>query len=282
MSEYKVQIIMPVYNSAKTLCKCLDSLLAQTYKNWQVIIVDDCSKDNSLEIIHKYQKEDDRFRLIALEKNAGASNARNVALEVLDAQYTAFLDSDDYWEPIMLETMIGIAEEKDCDVVQCRFIYDFPGGRQHLPAGAFKEDVLLEGKDLKKVFRRMMTGINMNHVCMKLIRTSLIKDLRFDTSLPTAEDLEMCVRIFDGVKRYCFTSAVMYHYCRHETSLTGSGLSFKKKLSSNIHVSKVMVKHLEKWGMNNLFYQFLTLARPYTIIGSKVFRIIREKLLKEN
>lgn len=282
MSEYKVQIIMPVYNSSKTLCLCLDSLLAQSFKDWQVIMVDDCSTDNSLEIIHKYQKDDDRFRLIALKKNSGASNARNAALEVVDAEYVAFLDSDDYWESTMLETMIGISEEKDCDVVQCRYIYDFPGGRKHLPAGAFKEDVLLEGKELKKVFVRMMTGINMNHVCMKLIRASLIKDLRFNTSLPTAEDLEMCVRIFDNVKRYYFISKAFYHYCRHENSLTGSGLSFKKKFLANIKVSKVMVEHLEEWGMNSLFYRFLAIARPYTIIGSKVFRIICEKLLKEN
>ena len=116
MSEYKVQIIMPVYNSSKTLCLCLDSLLAQSFKDWQVIMVDDCSTDNSLEIIHKYQKDDDRFRLIALKKNSGASNARNAALEVVDAEYVAFLDSDDYWESTMLETMIGISEEKNCDV----------------------------------------------------------------------------------------------------------------------------------------------------------------------
>ena len=281
VGRYTVQVVMPVYNAAKTLNKSLDSLICQTYKDWQVILVDDYSKDNSLEILNDYAQKDNRFCVVALDNNCGASGARNKALDLIDAKYVAFLDSDDYWEPQMLEKMVNLAENNNCDVVQCRFIYDFPGGRTYLPSGAFKKDVLLEGKGLRKVYLKMMTGINMNHVCMKLIRSSLIHKLRFDTSLPTAEDLEMCVRMFENVDRYYFTTDVMYHYCRYENSITGSGLSFKKRMTANIRVSKTMVSQLKKWGMNNPFYKTLALLRPYIIIVSKVFRIIREKLLKD-
>ena len=230
MSDYRVQIIIPVYNSEKTLAKCLDSIKNQSFENWQVIAVDDKSTDNSLEILNSYAASDKRFKIIAAEKNGGASVARNIALKLADSEYTAFLDSDDYWEPDMLETLVSKAEHHNCDVVQCRYIYDFQGGKQYLPKGAFGKDVFLEGKAMKKVFLKMMTGINMNHVCMKLVKTSLLKDLSFDTTLPTAEDLDFCVKIFENAKSYYFTTKVMYHYCRWENSLTGNGLSLKQRL----------------------------------------------------
>lgn len=281
MENYMVQVVIPVYNAEKTLRKCLDSLKNQTFQNWQAIVVDDASTDNSVKIIEEYAEADSRFVCVKREKNGGgASKTRNTALRQLNAEYTAFLDSDDYWEQEMLAVLTSKAKEFDCDVVQCRFIYDFPNGKQVLPKGAFPENIYLEGKGLKKVFTRMMTGINMNHVCMKLIRTSLLRGLTFDTSLQTAEDLEFCIRLFGGVKRYYFTTDVLYHYCRNDESLTGKGLPFVKRFAANREVARRMVKALPAWDMDCAFYKFLSFARPYIIIASKIFRIIREKLVK--
>lgn len=274
-----IQVIIPVYNSEKTLRKCLDSLINQTYKNWQAIIIDDASNDSGVNIIEEYINADSRFYLIKKDENAGAADSRNKGLEILDSDYAAFLDSDDYWEPDMLKKMVDKAKEYDCDVVQCRFIYDFPNGKKVLPKGAFKEDVFLENKMLKKVFIKMMTGINMNHVCMKLIRTSLIRNIRFDTSLRTAEDLEFSIKLFSNVKKYYFLNEVFYHYVRNQESLTGRGLSFSEKLQANRKVSKRMLEALPLWNMNKFYYKIMSLMRPYVIIISKIFRIIREKIL---
>lgn len=281
MNSLKVQIVVPVYNAAKYLRECLDSIKEQTYTNWEAILVDDASKDNSSEIIKEYTEKDSRFIYVPLEKNGGVSRARNHALTLLDGDYTAFLDSDDYWERDMLSSMIAKATEKDFDVVQCRFIYDFPGGRRVLPKGAFKSDTELFGKQLKKVYIRMMTGINMNHVCMKLIRTSLIKDLRFDVSLKTAEDLKLCIDLFKGVKGYAFIDKPMYHYRRSDESLTGKGLSGKQKLLANRMVAVHMTDALKAWNIDNLFYRLLCKMRPYIIIISKILRMIREKLVSK-
>ncbi len=279
MPDYRVQIIVPVYNSSKTLKKCLDSIKEQSYKYWQAILVDDKSTDDSLDILNTYALNDSRFVVVSAEKNGGSSAARNIAMELLDSEYAAFLDSDDYWEANMLEVMMSNAEKYSCDVVQCRFIYDFPGGRRFLPAGAFNKDIFLEGKSLRRIYRKMMTGINMNHVCMKLMRTEIIKDLRFDTTLPTAEDLDFCVRAFKNVKSYFFSTKIMYHYCRWENSVTGRGLPFIVRLNANRQVSRVLLRMLPHWGVDNIRYKALTLARPYIIVASKVIRIIREKLL---
>jgi len=214
MNNYAVQIIIPVYNSGRYLRRCFDSLTAQTFKNWQAIIIDDGSTDDSAAIIGEYAARDERFMYIK-QQNSGVSSARNTALGKLDAEYAAFLDSDDYWEPDMLEILYGKVKEYNADIVQCRYLYDYASGRKECPNGAFNSDIVLENDGLIKVYRKMMTGISMNHVCMKLIRTDIIGSHRFDTSLKTAEDLHFCVRLFGSVRTYCFVDKPLYHYCRN-------------------------------------------------------------------
>ena len=186
-----------------------------------------------------------------------------------------------YSEKDMLSKMVETAQKNDADIVQCSFIYDFSGGKTFLPKGAFNRDIELSGDGLKKVYLRMMTGINMNHVCMKLIRTELIGDLRFETDLKTAEDLQFCIRLFGKVKKYCFINKAMYHYRRSNESLTGSGLSGKEKLRANRRVSIDMKKALAGWGMDNFLYRRLCELRPYIITASKIVRIFREKLFTQ-
>lgn len=279
MAKPTIQIIIPVYNAEKTIIKCMASLKAQTFEDWQAILVDDASKDNSGRMIEEYAKSDARFVYVKQKVNGGVSKARNTALKMIESEYVSFLDSDDYWEPNMLEVMYSKAKKHDADVVQCRYIYDFPDGKQFLPAGSFASDVFLQGSKLNKVYLRMMTGINMNHLWVKLIKSSIIGDTQFDDTLATAEDLEFCVNVFKKVKSFYFTTNVLHHYCRWGNTLTGSSLGFAEKLKCNRRVSRVILKALPVWNIDNVFYRLLTLLRPYTIIVSKVFRIAREKLL---
>ncbi len=281
MRQSKVQIVIPVYNSAKYLRRCLDSLVGQTYRFWEAIMVDDASSDNSAEIIREYQEKDDRIVFYALEKNQGVSNVRNFALEKLSEKYTAFLDSDDFWEADMLETMVEKAESEKVDVVQCRYFYDYAGDRQELPGGVFDTDTKIDKKNINKIYYKMATGINMNHVCMKLIRTDLIKDIRFDTTFKTAEDLKFCVNLFCKVESYYFINKALYHYCRNEESLTGKGLSSKEKLKANIRISADMKNAIRQLEIDTPLLNFLCIIRPYTIILSKIFRIIKEKMFSK-
>lgn len=277
MKEPQVQIVIPVYNAEKYLRRCLDSVKSQTYAKWQVIIVDDASFDGSAEIIREYCSTDSRFICMKQNQNGGVAKARNAALPYLTSEYIAFLDADDYWECDMLAYLIERATKNASDIVQCRFIYDFPGGKQVLPKGAFSKDVSLYDASLKQIYIKMMTGINMNHVCMKLIRTNLIQELQFDTSLKTAEDLAFCIKLFQKVKRYDFINKALYHYYRNETSLTGNGLSLVEKFRANKRVSVDLAAALPIWGIDNAFYKVLSYMRPYVITVSKVWRIICEK-----
>ena len=98
-----ISIITPVYNSEKYIAETIESVLAQTYSDWEMIIVDDCSTDNSKEIIRKFTENENRIRLIEFEENAGTGKARDVALKNAKGRFVAFLDSDDMWMPEKLE-----------------------------------------------------------------------------------------------------------------------------------------------------------------------------------
>ena len=113
-----VSIVMPSYNSAHFIEEAIQSVLSQSYITWELLIVDDCSIDNSVEIIKQWTQKDKRIHLFSLEKNVGAAAARNIALENAQGRYIAFLDSDDVWEPEKLQKQVEymIINGGYCDV----------------------------------------------------------------------------------------------------------------------------------------------------------------------
>lgn len=107
MNEPLVSIITPVYNAEKFLSETIKSVKGQTYKNWELLLVDDCSKDNSAKIIKEFNRSDDRIKYIKLEKNSGASVSRNTGIKNAKGRFIAFVDSDDLWEPEKLKIQIN-------------------------------------------------------------------------------------------------------------------------------------------------------------------------------
>ena len=106
MNEPLVSIITPVYNAEMFLSDTIKSVQNQTYKNWEMLLVDDCSKDNSAQIIKEFQKYDDRIKYIKLKKNSGASVSRNEGIRNAKGRFIAFVDSDDIWKPEKLEVQV--------------------------------------------------------------------------------------------------------------------------------------------------------------------------------
>lgn len=109
----KVSIITPLYNSKKYIAETIDSVLSQTYIDWEMIIVDDLSTDGGAEIVEEYSKKDGRIKLIRLEKNGGPGASRNIAIKRAEGRYIAFLDSDDIWLRDKLEKQIKFMREMD-------------------------------------------------------------------------------------------------------------------------------------------------------------------------
>ena len=125
----KVTVIIPMHNSSKHIEECLESVINQTYKNLEIIVVDDASTDNSLELVKNI--EDNRIKLIELRENVGAGIARNKGIEVASGDYISFLDSDDYWVLDKIERQVKFMEDNNYT-----FIY---GGYDYLKNGRRKK-----------------------------------------------------------------------------------------------------------------------------------------------
>lgn len=112
-----ISIIMPAYNAEKYILSSVESVISQTFKNWELIVIDDGSKDNTMEILKKIKDTDNRIRLIENETNMGVSLTRNRGIEIARSEWIAFLDSDDLWSPFKLEKQLLIAQKNDAEFV---------------------------------------------------------------------------------------------------------------------------------------------------------------------
>ncbi len=142
-----VSIITPNYNCKNFIAQTINSVLSQTYTNWEMIIVDDCSSDGSYEIALDYSKKDSRIKVIRNEKNSGAAISRNKAIEIAQGEFVAFLDSDDLWMPEKLEKQIVFMRENNCDFSFCEY--------EHIDED--NKSLLKVAKVIKKLtYRKMM------------------------------------------------------------------------------------------------------------------------------
>ena len=122
MTDGLVSVITSVYNSGRYISKAIESVLAQTYKNWEMLITDDCSTDNTTDIIESYAARDSRIRLFRLGDNSGPGAARNNSLKNAQGQYVAFLDGDDFWMPDKLERQLELMKQTDCGMVYSSYL----------------------------------------------------------------------------------------------------------------------------------------------------------------
>lgn len=123
MKNTLISVVMPIYNKSRYLGKSVESVLNQTYKNIELIMVDDASTDNSLEIARSYEKRDSRVSVIACEANQGVAKARNLGIAASKGEYIALLDSDDEWLEEKLEKQLSLIESRQAQIAYCS--YDF-------------------------------------------------------------------------------------------------------------------------------------------------------------
>ncbi len=196
-----ISVIVPVYQVEKFLPKCLDSIIGQTYKNLEIILIDDGSTDNSGKICDEYAKKDTRIRVIH-QNNQGISFTRNVGLKIARGEYIAFVDSDDYLENDMYEYLWKLISKENADVAMCNTCED-EGFRSEKPI-----DVAYVMGPIQKYFEFSDWMAPWN----KLYKKELIGDIRFDLAAPPSEDE---VFNFELAKKDAFVALgnqYKYHY----------------------------------------------------------------------
>ena len=218
-----ISIVVAVYNAEQTLKKCVDSLLAQTYKNTEIILVNDCSTDNSLSVCKEYESKYENVIVVDNEKNSGVSFTRNQGIKASKGKYICFVDSDDYVEPDYLEVLYNCYQKYNT-VPICGFVYhDEVDNRPPVNYVWSGGDELVS---LGEAFR-LYDELYLTALWNKLFSVRKIKEnnLLFDIKLSMGEDLKFSVEYFQKTnteKVYVF-SDTLYHY----TKLTNSSLMSK-------------------------------------------------------
>ena len=207
-----VSIIVPVYNVSKYLKICLDSIQKQTYKYIEVILVNDGSTDNSLDICNEYVNNDDRFKVIT-QDNQGLSSARNTGLKNYTGQYVFFVDSDDYIKENTIELLLNKAIDNDSDLVCCDMEYLYDDNHTEFTSGGD----FIEGNVKDKP---SLLFIN-NTACNKLIHTSILGNFDFPHGL-WYEDLASIPLLLAKAKHIVKLDEVLYVYYQREGSIAHS------------------------------------------------------------
>lgn len=246
-------IIVPVYNASKYLAKCLDSLVSQNYKNYQIICVNDGSTDNSLSLINFY-KSKYKNKIIVIDKpNGGVSSARNTGLDYVknyDNSYVTFVDSDDWVKNDYLEKAYKFIYEQNCDILHLPY-YDAYDGKNVL----VNNNVEGSFSNLEAI-NFMLEDTLHSIICSSFFSSRLLKDCRFPINIPIGEDTFMMYLIhsFSSKKIYVCNYAGYYynHLSNNSNSATKSEFSFDKKMSS-LNVYRMLFRDIKVLRNNILF-----------------------------
>lgn len=265
MNCIKFSIIIPVYNVEKYLNECVESVLNQTYKNMEIILVDDGSTDSSPKICDNYLEQDNRIKVIH-KKNGGASSARNVGIKNMTGDYVLFMDSDDFWDNNrVLENLSTIISNENADVICYGYkeFYEKTKESKHvirIPEVSFDG---LSSEDRLEIL--LSNGIFTSSACCKTIKTKLIfdNDIYFVERI-TSEDIDWCARILLNAKTYSLYNDYFYVYRQRDGSITHS-IKYEnlEMLSNNIikcinFAEKVEEGRFKDLYLNYVAYQYIT------------------------
>jgi len=239
----KVSVIIPTYNRADLLPRAIDSVLNQTYQDFELIIVNDGSIDNTEDIVKRFQKKDKRIQYIKYDKNRGPSEARNTGMKIAKGKYVAFLDSDDEWLENKLEKQLDVFKNPQINVVTCwaywvneiknkTSIYTVPYFDDPLPY-ILKENYILSSP----------SGV--------ILKKNVIEKIGFfDSSLRIAQDWDYWMRIIEnGYNFYVIPQPLLKYFFRKE-NLTNSTSNFEKAQN----IEKIFQKHKQYYKKYSYIY----------------------------
>lgn len=219
----KISVIVPVYNAEKYLSRCIDSILNQTYKNFELILINDGSKDNSIEILRKYENIDDRIKVID-NSNNGVSKTRNIGVRLAEGEYIQFIDSDDFIDKNMFEYAINVMEQENADLVMTGFYLDIESKKGiDTAVQTFEKSISIGSKDIAKNLINRLNGTYINSPVNKLYKKSIIvnNNILMNEDIDLGEDLIFNLEYIKYCKSVVFSDKCYYHYCmKVEDNLT--------------------------------------------------------------
>lgn len=214
-----ISVIVPVYNVEKYLNRCINSILAQTYQDYELILIDDGSTDYSGEICDFFQAKDDRIKVIH-QPNNGLSFARNVGIEYSCGEYITFIDSDDYVAESYLEILLKLLEGNDSDISCCEYLRT---GKECIKNIKLTDEfIILRENDILTFYLKK----DLVSACAKLYRKYLFQNIRFPIG-KINEDISTIFKVFLEAKSVSYSNNKLYFYYKNSESIT------KRKFTKN-------------------------------------------------
>ena len=227
-----VSILIPIYNVEKYLGKCLDSVFSQTYKNVEFVFVDDCSTDNSYNVLISSIKQNNipeyKYTIVSHKQNEGIAVSRADCIANAKGEYVQFVDSDDWIEPDMTETLVEATKSSQIDLVGCYFIKDFLSGKQTRHSENYSQScaenlVLCINYDISTVLWKM------------LIRRSLFSNFTITPHVDIVEDYIISVKLYFYANSFAVVDKYLYHYVQYNEGR----VSFQTLRSITNHIKGV-------------------------------------------
>lgn len=253
----KISIIVPVYKVENELDRCVQSLMKQTYKNIEIILVDDGSPDQCPKHCDQYANEDERIRVIH-KKNGGLSDARNAGLNLAKGEYILYVDSDDYIEVDSCERLINATSNTQVDIIVGNAIMEKPNGYEKMIHSATPAGYIYSAKDfIEKAVHASQwyapAWLNMYR------RDFLLQNKLFFKVGIYFEDMQMLPRVFLRAKKVACIDDVFYHYIMRENSIMTSKKDEKKKKDSiqNLKEWKIQFDQIQDEALQKCLYGML-------------------------
>lgn len=275
----KISVIVPAYNIASDLPRCLDSLLSQTYQNLEIIVVNDGSKDNTANVINAYAARDNRIKAIHKE-NGGVTSARLRGVAEATGEYIGFVDGDDDIAPDMYAKLMENATAYGADISHCGYQMVFPGGKIDY---YYNTGRLVEQDNTKGLWDLIEGGFVEPGLVCKLYRRELFAGLSgwMDMSIRTNEDLLMNFYLFRQAEKSVFEDICPYHYMLRTGSATTSKLN-AHRLWDPLKVTRIMLAEAPEAVMPVVYCKWVRML----IGGATILRGGQEDLIapyrKEN
>lgn len=244
-----ISIIIPIYNSENNLEKCIDSVIKQTYKNIEIILVDDGSKDSSLDKCYKYSKLDNRIKVIHKE-NEGVAIARNVGINYSTGEYITFVDADDWLEKNAIANLYKDLKEKNVDIV--RGNYAINDGKKAYAYGKLYEFenclIKKENNDKRELLiEEILRGKFLSYVWLLLIKKSIIIEnkLYFKEKIPMMEDTIFYIELIKLNYDIYISNNINYNYYDNFNSATKSKNNILKNINAILEVNNILFNILK-------------------------------------
>ena len=246
-----MSIIVPIYNVEKFIAKCVTTLMEQNCKNIEYIFVNDCTPDNSMQVLYdtlaKYPNRKDDIKIINNAQNSGSSITRKNGLNIANGEYILFIDSDDWVELDMVSSMLKKAKETDADIVCCDYYINYKNKQ------VYKSHNYINYKSRMIIF--LLSGYSSPSLCDKIIKKDLYEKVEFP-KFSYGEDLYICLQVFYYAENIQYLRKVLYHYNKvNENSITSNKENLHKNLSQAYELNIKIQDFLKE---KSIFKQYIT------------------------